>query len=126
MHRQHVSLAVLVVCLSSPISTSIAIGEDDSWVGKEVIVKQSGVKVYYTAPDGTLRQMEIKGIVQKVRSVKDGMLEVGNDGEPGWLKKSEVVLISDATEYFANRIQASPNDSDAYGHRGVAWIRVIQ
>ena len=100
---------------------SLAKADDKNWVGKDIIVKNNNVKVTYTDPDGTRRQIASKNIVQKVRSEVDGWLEVGNDGEPGWFDQADVVLVDDAPGYFTSLIQANPNDHYAYAYRGVAW-----
>jgi tetratricopeptide (TPR) repeat protein len=94
--------------------------EEPNWVGKKVIVKYSGVRVAFTEPDGNRRFIKNKNIVQEVRSEVDGWLEVGNDGDPGWLDKNDVVLLNEAPAYFAKRIQANPYDHYAYAYRGVA------
>jgi Flp pilus assembly protein TadD len=99
----------------------LAKADDKNWLGKDVIVKNNNVKVNFSDQNGARRQIASKNIVQKVRSEVDGWLEVGNDGEPGWFDKDDVVLIDDAPAYFTTLIQGNPNDHYAYAYRGVAW-----
>jgi tetratricopeptide (TPR) repeat protein len=93
---------------------------DDGWTGKQIIVKNPNVTVHFTSADGTPMQAPIRGIIQQVRSVKGDWLEVGNNGDPAWLSKDDVVLLDKANDYFTRQIESDPTDAFAFGYRGAA------
>jgi tetratricopeptide (TPR) repeat protein len=120
MFRRSILLTVLALVTSLSLSTNPLRADDKNWTGKKVIIKRPGVTVHYTAADGTPMEARIRNIIQAVRSEKDGWLEVGNGGDPGWLNRDEVILLDDAPEYFTNQIEANPIDRFAYAYLGAA------
>ena len=110
-----------LTCLAALILTSPRAHAADDWTGKKVIAKNPGLMVQFTAADGTAMQAPLRGIIQFVRSEKDGWLEVGNNGDPGWLNKDEVVPLDSAPEFFTSQIQANPENSFAYSFRGAVY-----
>lgn len=121
MFRGQLTIGILTLLVGQPFLAGPAKADDQNWVDKLVIVKRKDVKVSYTEPNGAQKQITSKNIVQRVRSTQDGWLEVGNDGEPGWFNKDDVVLLDDAPTYFTSRIQANPGDSQAFAYRGVVY-----
>ncbi len=121
MSRGRIILGSLTVFVCHLVLAGAARADDQNWVDKLIIVKRNDVKVSYTEPNGVQRQVPSKNIVQRVRSTQNGWLEVGNDGEPGWFNKNDVVLLDEAPAYFTTQIQAHPGDSQAYAYRGVVW-----
>lgn len=120
MSRSRILVAVLAILVSQSINAAPVRADEQNWVGKRVIVKNNGVRVAFTDPDGGRWLIPSKNIVQEVRSEVDGWLEVGNDGDPGWFDKNDVVLLDQAPGYFTARIQANPYDHFAFAYRGVA------
>jgi tetratricopeptide (TPR) repeat protein len=120
MFRRHVWLAALTSAALGLLGARSARADEPNWVGKKVIVRNKGVRVAYTDIDGSRRLIPNKNIVQEVRSEVGGWLEVGNDGDPGWLDKSDVVPLDQAPAFFAARLEANPFDQYAYAYRGVA------
>jgi hypothetical protein len=103
-------LGIISMILTLPLGTGSAPADDNGWVGQRAMVKHSGVKVVYTEPNGSRVETKIKGIVQTVRSEKDGWLEVGNNGEPGWVDKDEMESFSLAVNkavYDSGRLTSS-------------------
>ncbi len=119
MSRGRLILGSLTVLICHLILSGAVRADDQNWVDKLIIAKRNDVKVNYTEPNGVQRQVPSKNIVQRVRSTQNGWLEVGNDGDPGWFNKEDVVLLDQAPAYFTGRIQANPGDAQAYAYRGV-------
>ena len=108
-------------CLAAFVLTSSLAPAADNWTGTKVIARGPDVKVQYTAADGTPMEAPLRGVVQTVRSTKDNWLEVGNNGDPGWLNKDDVVPFDIALVHFTNQLEANPDNAFAYACRGVVY-----
>src|SRR5713226_6497188 len=103
-------------------ATASSGADDDSWVGKTIVLKRDGVKIGHTGADGEqVFVADLSDIAYTVLNEKDGWLHVRQRGSEGWFAKDEAVLLKDATPYFTARILANEGDALAYAHRGRAW-----
>jgi tetratricopeptide (TPR) repeat protein len=102
--------------------TAAPAGAGDSWVGKTIIVKHSGVVISYTKKNGqevvdaTLDEMDYK-----VEQEMGKWIKLRQRGVSVWLAKADAVRLEDAVDYFTERIRNNPNDADAFGRRAYAW-----
>jgi tetratricopeptide (TPR) repeat protein len=117
MRRTFASFTILV----SLVLTAGPVRAADNWTGKKVIAREPDVKVQYTAADGTPVQALLRDVIQTVRSEKGTWLEVGNNGDPGWLNKDDVIPLEMALVHFANQLEANPDNAFAYACRGVIY-----
>jgi tetratricopeptide (TPR) repeat protein len=107
----------LLTALESPAPAQ------DSWVGKKIMPRKAGIKVY-TEEDGTKTILDEAGVDEAVYTVlKDNgdRVKVRAKGAEGWVSKGDAVLQQNALSYFTGRLRSNPKDAFAYGLRGCAW-----
>jgi len=97
---------------------------DDSWVGRVVVMKETGVKFGHTDSKtgqevyvGTLDKM-----MYKVLADQEGWLRVQHNDKKGWFRKDKAVPVEDAVAYFSEQIAANPKNLLAYAHRAAALV----
>jgi hypothetical protein len=87
---------IFLSAASGALPRSIA-DEDDTWVGKKVILKKPGVKFGRINSSG--RQVPIATLTEMVYTVlneKDKWIEVSERGAEGWFAKENAVRLQDA------------------------------
>lgn len=104
-------------------AASPAMAEEDSWVGKWVVMKRTGVKLQ--AFDQATNQPQVTGVITqadaRVDIVRGDWIWVRTINQEGWITKDDAVLMDEAIDYFTSRIQQNANDNYAYSQRAVAW-----
>jgi tetratricopeptide (TPR) repeat protein len=112
--------AALVVAL---VAGPVAAGEEDqSWMGRRVILTRDGVRIGHTGPGGQQVQVaELTDMVYRVLGDRDGWLRVRQRGADGWFAKDDAVLLDEAIPFFTARLRGNSRDAQAYAHRGRAW-----
>jgi tetratricopeptide (TPR) repeat protein len=112
-------LWLAVVCLSFVIPVH---AQDKSYVGQTVLLISA--RTEYGRRDPKTGDLVVLGILtgldHKVEGDDGKLVEVRQNGDPVWVRKKSVVLLSDAVGVFTSRIQIRPNSAD-YNHRAVAW-----
>src|SRR5262245_15857289 len=96
---------------------------DDSWAGKQVILKRQGIWYGRTDPK-TGREVyfgELRNIWYEVRGDQDGFLRVHQADTEGWFPKGEAVLLDDAVQFFTQVIDKDNKCADALVRRASAW-----
>lgn len=99
-------------------------GKDDSWVGKTVLPKRSGL----IAATPTLNQQGqpsetyrfLDGGSWEVKTERGTRVEV-IEGTAGWVDKDAVVPLAGAIEFYDKVIKENPKDAYSYNFRG--WAR---
>jgi tetratricopeptide (TPR) repeat protein len=95
----------------------------ESWVGKTILLKKSGIKIGRTDDNG--RQVYLATLDApnyKVRGDQGGWIKVATShGIEGWFDKADAVLLEDAVAYFTAALQGNPNDAATLFRRGLAW-----
>ena len=95
--------------------------QQESWVGKTVLVKKTGVKLMdengKEIPSATIGEM-----VCQVRGDRDGRLRVvTHHGVEGWFDKNEAVPADQAVKFFSEMIEKSPKEAAGFYGRAVAY-----
>ena len=100
----------------------------DTWVGKIVFIRKSGVAELDPAPEPRglppnadegvyLTSNQYRVFAERAEYVqiktREGML--------GWVKKSDLVPLEDAVAFFSKQIELNPNDYGALSRRASAW-----
>ena len=120
MPRHHkITWVLLVVWFLGLAPSAFA---EDSWVGKRIIPKRSGLRIGYTDKDG--RERYVATLTQMTYTVeKDykGWIRVRQRDVSGWFPKDDAVPLEDAVRYFSARIRRNARDVDAYARRAEAW-----
>jgi tetratricopeptide (TPR) repeat protein len=93
----------------------------DSWVGKKVLPKKADIQIGYTDDnDKVVNVCRITDPILMVLGENDDFIKVNQNRTDGWFEKKDAVLLSEAVDYFGDRIQKDPKDAFAYGSRGAA------
>jgi tetratricopeptide (TPR) repeat protein len=96
---------------------------DESWVGKQIIVKNAATKSYLTAdgtqPDGPA----LTDMYYGVRQERLRRVLVRHDGTDVWIDRGDAVLLDEAVAYFTAAINRDAKDVRAYICRGEAWFQ---
>jgi tetratricopeptide (TPR) repeat protein len=96
--------------------------DEDSWVGRKIVLTRDGVKIGHGGDDGRpVYVADLTDIAYTVLLEDGGWLCVRQRGAEGWFAKTDAVLLEDAAAHFTARIQANARDALAYAHRGRAW-----
>ncbi len=114
----HILIAFILFAVPSLVRA------DDSWVGRVVIMKETGVKFGHTDPKsgeetylGTLNQM-----FYKVLADQEGWIRVQQRDKKGWFQKDKAVPVEQAVDFFSEQIKANPKNLLAYAHRAAALV----
>jgi tetratricopeptide (TPR) repeat protein len=119
--RGVVYLLVVATCVTL-VSVPAQGNENDSWVGKNVIPNGRNVKIGYTGDDGQWKEVAtLKVMIYKVEKDQDGWIKVTHNGDTGWFRKRDAVLVGDAVPYFTERLRTNADDVSALARRGVGW-----
>jgi len=95
----------------------------DSWVGKMMIPKKANIRIAQMNQKGE-EEDEIATLTlasYEVIAEKGTRIKVRHKGVEGWLDKKEVVLASEAVDYFTDRIRENGSDAALYHRRAEAW-----
>jgi tetratricopeptide (TPR) repeat protein len=116
--RLAVGFAVVACCFTpSPVRA----GENKSWVGKQIIPKNAGIKILNADEyDQTRYVATLTDILYRVEEERGGLIKVRERGVSGWFAKKNAVLLEDAIPYFSARIRQYKKDAYAYACRGTA------
>lgn len=100
----------------------LAMAQDETWTGKQVVLKRPGLRIGYTDADGSqVYVAELTNLSYKVLDDHGGFLRVQHRGTSGWFPKIDAFLPEDAVSYFAERSRlAPPNDSVPLAYLGWA------
>jgi tetratricopeptide (TPR) repeat protein len=111
------ALAVLLVCVSSSI-----VRAEDEWLGQRVFPRSKETPVL-DRNDKVL--MKWSSTVGKVTWVGREWILIRHDQYPGpyegYVKKTEVVNLTDAILFFSQKIQKDKKDAWALSRRGEVW-----
>ncbi len=114
-------LCGLAVVASFGLAARLSAAEG-SWIGKQVMPRQSGVRVWYT--DDPWRDVRIgpfEDMVVPVLAERGEWIEVRHRGQDAWFARQDAVLLDDAVAYFTEKIRANPGDPFAHVLRAEAW-----
>jgi tetratricopeptide (TPR) repeat protein len=97
--------------------------QNTSWVGKVILLKTGGErKIARRDDDGAIVfEAKLTGIAYIVVDEDGVWIRLRGNGEEGWLRKREVVLLEDAVTHFTAQIERKEDLAWAYAHRGTAW-----
>jgi tetratricopeptide (TPR) repeat protein len=116
MRHLALPLCCLLVAIPSPAQ------QPKSWVGQTVLTKRDDIRYGRTDPQtgqpvyfGTLR-----GTNYRVEAEEGDWVMVRQAGVSGWVGKENVVLLSEAVDYFTRQIRLAPTAA-AYRKRATAW-----
>jgi len=99
-----------------------ASADDETWVGRTVVLKTDGVRIGHTEPNGN--QVNVAELVDAAYTVlreQNGWLLVQQGGVTGWFRKDLALTIVDAIDHFGEQLEFNPDDAIALAHRGRAW-----
>jgi tetratricopeptide (TPR) repeat protein len=112
-------LAVLFVAL---VVTADTAAQEESWVGRTVVLSGPGVRIGHTSPTGEqVFAAELTDSAYTVLREENGWLMVRQGGVTDWFAKAYALTIVDAIDYFGERLEANPGDAVALAYRGRAW-----
>src|SRR6516165_460283 len=118
--RRSIVLALAAFILLPPSPSRSA--DEESWVGKRIVLKWAGVKIGHTGDDGKpVYVAELTDMAYSVLKQDNGWLRVRHGSAEGWFPKEHAVLAKDAVSYFNERLQMNPREALAYASRGRAW-----
>jgi tetratricopeptide (TPR) repeat protein len=118
--RRSIVIALAAWILLPPTPSRSA--DEESWVGKRIILKWAGVKIGHTGDDGKpVYVAELTDMAYSVLKQDNGWLRVRHGGAEGWFPKEHAILTKDAVSYFNERLQMNPREALAYALRGRAW-----
>ena len=123
--RAALAALVATAALFSPAATFA--GDDNSWVGRKIMTKETGIWIGHTGSvlRGLLQRQvydaELTDLTYTVLKEQDGWLSVRHRGAQGWFPKEKAVLLDDALSYFDEKIRANNEDAFASARRGRAW-----
>ena len=114
-------ILVLTPQFESPKSQSISRQPDQTWVGQRIVMLRGWGEVHHAENDRARTVVGIN-IVTAVARLEGNRLWVSSTGgdDAGWVRVSDVLLLSDALPYFDTIIQNNPRDWDAYLRRAEA------
>ena len=96
----------------------------DSWVGKEIILKQNGSRIGHTENGKQVYLARLNSLSYRVLEENDDWIRVRHDKHTGWFSKAEAVLVEEADVYFSNLLRSSPGNDQYYARRG--WARNLR
>src|SRR5262245_41980174 len=93
--------------------------DDDTWVGRTVVLKTDASRIGHTEPNGQHVQVaELMHSAYAVLREENGWLMVSQAAATGWFRKDQALTIVDAIDYFGERLEDNPMDPIALAHRG--------
>jgi tetratricopeptide (TPR) repeat protein len=120
--RPSVLVARLVFSVGFLFVAGQAAGQEESWVGRTVVLKSAGVRIGHSAPTGEqVYVAELTDSAYVVLREENGWLMVRQGGITDWFPKVQALTIVDAIDYFGEQLQFNPGDAVALAHRGRAW-----
>lgn len=108
----------LVALLAPPLLAAPVPKADPkaAWVGKQVIVKESGTKMRVTGADGSEELVTVNVLNPTVLAEVGESIEVHVAGKTGLLNKADVLRADEGVDHFTRRIEEKPT-TDAYLRR---------
>ena len=94
------------------LSTMVAWADDD-WLGKDVFCKE---KALARIGDSEISVEKIP-FPARVADVNGDWLWLGR----AWVRKSDVMSVNDALDYFTDYTKKKPKDAWGWRHRGTVW-----
>jgi tetratricopeptide (TPR) repeat protein len=116
MLRRSICATVMALIMGfAPVAAGAA--EENSWVGREILAKRPDVALKVGEKFGA----SVAELAQPMRVVQEqgDWLWIESAGRSGWLKKSDVVQVSQAVNYFNDALKREPNNAWAYNLRGL-------
>lgn len=122
LSRAIASCSILLVWAA--LFPSAGLGADDeSWVGRKIILKRDGIRIGYTGEGGVpVYVADLTDTAYTVLKEQSGWLLVRHRSAEGWFSQTDAVLLAEAIPYFTERLRAGGRDALAYAHRGRAWM----
>lgn len=114
------TLASSVLLAAVALLSSTGRGADgDSWAGKRVVLKGSGVKLVQPGEDGRLYYVaDLTDLAYTVLQDEGGWLRVRQRGVVAWFAKANALPLEDALAHFTERVKVNGADVVAFAHRG--------
>jgi hypothetical protein len=111
----------LILALLGAFALPATAADENSWVGKTILLKKGSVTFSRWDDDGkTAFEAKLTRLEHKVLREEGRWVRVRDRGEEGWVAKADVVRLEDAVDYFTDRIRANAQDANAYGGRAAA------
>jgi tetratricopeptide (TPR) repeat protein len=99
-----------------------AVGAEESWEGKTIIVKKPDIRIGHNNEDSErVVTATLTLSSYSVLADKGGLLKVRQNDIEDWFDKTDAVLLENAVDFFTARIRANPKDADSYVMRAEAW-----
>jgi tetratricopeptide (TPR) repeat protein len=118
MTRRHFIAAAAFLLIFTPHSRA----GDDGWTGKKVVPARPDVLLMYADDKGRDIVASDSWVVGKVtRTDGDDLLIQLEDGEEGWTKKKNVVVLEAAVSFYTLKISSDPKNAWNYAIRGYLW-----
>jgi tetratricopeptide (TPR) repeat protein len=99
---------------------------DSRWVGNKIIFKERSIDLFKSPLSGEyIEKIALRGAVYTVVEEFGPWVCIREKGQGRpeiWLMRENAVLLSEATDYFAKRIEANPADSFAYFARAESFL----
>jgi tetratricopeptide (TPR) repeat protein len=94
------------------------------WAGENYFIKKSQTEFGRREADGTLTPTGYLGSIQyTVLAEEKDLVQVQNQGTKVWVRKSDLVKLSEAPEYYTKMLDAQPNDARWFAFRAWAQFR---
>ena len=126
-----ISLILAPMLIAVPVRERPSDGPNTSWVGKTVFIKTSGSRIDLSAEPLENRDPNAGAVANaiqyRVHGERPEHVQVKTrEGQSGWLRKADVVLLEDAVAFFTRQIQAYPGDAGTFSRRASAWRSVAR
>jgi tetratricopeptide (TPR) repeat protein len=94
---------------------------ENSWAGKIVMVKKTGVRITYADEKGGQRLVVPAQMDFRVLADQQGRIQVRSQlGLEGWFDKTDLVLLEDAAAWYSEALRHNPKDAATYHLRARA------